>query len=42
MIVMRIRACEEGENGPDRLFVDTKVTILIEVMRTNSWVPLST
>ena len=42
LIAMRIRAYEEGGNGPDRPFVDTEVTIVIEVISTNSWVPLFT
>ena len=42
LIVMRIRAYEEGGNGPDRPFVDTEVTIVIEVISTSSWFPLFT
>ena len=41
-IVMRIRPYEEGGNGLDRPFVDTEVTIVIEVISSNSWFPLFT
>ena len=40
--IIGIRAYEEGGSGPDRPFVDTEVTIVIEVISTNSWFPLFT
>ena len=40
--IIGIRAYEEGGNGPDRPFVDTEVTIVIEVISTNCWFPLFT
>ena len=39
---MRISAYREGGNGLDRPFVDTKVTIVIEVISSNSWFTLFT
>ena len=40
--IIGIRAYEEGGNGPDRPFVDTEVTIVIEVISINSCVTLFT